>query len=104
MREFVTEATFLADGAMTVSGQLGNLTAHDVYTVAGESYEMLGLRDGEESLLTFEYDCPSEKARALARASTQCDSSMRIRMSSMRLNYWHPACMRTIQYLQDGVL
>ena len=104
MRELVTEVCFQADGAISVSGQLGNLTAKDTYTSDQAPYEMLGLREDEESLLTFAYERPAEDSRAQARASTLCDSSLRIRMSSVRVSYWHPAIMRTVNYLQEGVL
>ncbi|EOD14033.1 hypothetical protein EMIHUDRAFT_451837 [Emiliania huxleyi CCMP1516] len=77
MRELVTEVSFLPEGGMSVSGQLGNLTVQDTSTVAGGEYEMLGLREGAQSLLTFD---------------------------SVRVSYWHPAVMRIVGYLQEGVL
>jgi len=94
-----------AGGGMTVSGQLGNLTAQDTYTAPSTPYEMLGLRSAEEhSLLTFEYEAPSEAVRAVARAAMKYDSSVRVRMSSVQLSYWHPAVMRTVNYMLEGVL
>jgi hypothetical protein len=104
MRELVANVSMLPGGGMSASGQLGDLTAQDTYTVPGQPYEMVGLRADEQSLLTFQYDSPSDAERARLRAAMQCDSSLRLRMSSVRVSYWHPAFMRTVSYLQDGVL
>lgn len=66
---------------------------------------MLGLRPAEPtSLLTFEYDCADDASRAASRAALQPDSTLRLRMSSVRVTYWHAAAMRTVEYLQGGVL
>jgi vacuolar protein sorting-associated protein 13A/C len=104
MERLVVGAT-LASGGMRISGRLGNLTAQDTYTTPSRPYEMLGLRSSEQhSLLTFEYDSPPESIRASKRAETAYDTSLRMRLSSVRVSYWHPAVMRTWDYLQQGVL
>ena len=89
---------------MEIRGQLGNLTAQDTLTCGSTAYEMLGLRASEGSLLTFEYESPSEEARAAARAAGTYDSSVKVRMSSVQVAFWYPAVMRTVEYLQSGVL
>ena len=65
---------------------------------------MLGLRASESSLLTFAYESLSDDARAALRAEGQYDSTVKLRMSSVQVSYWHPAVMRTVEYLQGGVL
>ena len=104
MQELVAEVVLRPGGEMNVSGQLGNLSAQDTFTAPAHPYEMVGLRAGEQSLLTFVYNVPTEAKRAAARAALHCDSSIRVRMSSVQVNYWHPAVMRTVDYLFDGVL
>ena len=93
-----------ADGGMIIGGQLGNLTAQDTLTNPSSPYEMLGLRASESSLLTFEYNSPNEEARAAMRSEGLYDSSVKLRMSSVQVSYWQPAVMRTVSYLQSGVL
>ena len=104
MNELGVEVALGRDRGMRVTGQLGNLTAQDTYTSPSRPYEMLGLRAGEQSLLKFDYSSPPEATRAAARAAAACDTSLRLRMSSVRVSYWHPAVMRTVEYLQGGVL
>ena len=105
MQELRADSVLASDGGMRVSGQLGNLTAEDTFTLPHAPYEILGLRDASEgSLLTFEYDLPSEAKKALARTASEYDSHIVVRMSSVRLCYWHRAVMRTVNCLQEGVL
>ena len=104
MKALSVEALLQPEGAMRVSGQLGNLTAQDTFTVPSRPYEMLGLRASEQSLLTFEYTVPTETERVAARAAFKCDSAIRVRMSSVQVNYWQAAVMRTVDYLLAGVL
>ena len=59
-------------------------TAEDTFTLPRAPYEILGLRDASEgSLLTFEYDLPSEAKKALARTASEYDSHIVVRMSSV---------------------
>jgi hypothetical protein len=104
MQELVVDTLLSAEGGMMMKGQLGNLTAQDTYTVPGSPYEMLGLRAAEQSLLTFEYESPSDAARAASRARFEYDHVLRLKMSSVRVSYWHAAVMHTWDYLQSGVL
>ena len=104
MQELVVDTLLSPGGGMRVSGQLGNLTAQDTYTVPGSPYEMLGLRAAAQSLLTFEYESPSDAARAASRARAEFDHVLRLKMSSVRVSYWHAAVMHTWDYLQSGVL
>ena len=88
-----------------VIGQLGNLTAQDTMTNPNTPYEMIGLRTSEESsLLTFEYVSPNDEERARMRNEGAYDSSLKLRMSSVQVNFWQAAVMRTWNYLQSGVL
>ena len=104
MQELVVDTLLSAEGGMMMKGQLGNLTAQDTYTVPGSPYEMLGLRAAEQSLLTFEYESPPDAARAASRARFEYDHVLRLKMSSVRVSYWHAAVMHTWDYLQSGVL
>ena len=105
MKELGVTVRLPPEGGMEISGQLGNLTAQDMLTVPSAPYEMLGLRESAGgSLLTFEYNSPSEEARALARAAGKYDSSAKVRMSSVHVAFWYPAVMRTVHYLMSGVL
>ena len=45
-----------------------------------------------------------DEVRAAARSSGTYDSSIKMRMSSVQVAYWHPAVMRTVHYLRSGVL
>ena len=104
MKQLSTKVWLPAEGGMVVSGQLGNLTAQDTLTRPSAPYEMLGLRASEGSLLSFEYESPADAAREKARASGAYDSSVKVRMSSVQVAYWHAGVMRTVRYLQSGVL
>ena len=54
MQELRADSVLASDGGMRVSGQLGNLTAEDTFTLPHAPYEILGLRDASEgSLLTL---------------------------------------------------
>ena len=113
MRDLGANVTMPAGGGMVISGQLGNLTAQDTLTNPSSPYEMIGLRSetSEEfgdltksSLLVFEYNSPNDEERAKLRGEGTYDSSVKLRMSSVSVSYWHPAVMRTVSYLQSGVL
>ena len=105
MRDLGANVTMPAGGGMVISGQLGNLTAQDTMTNPNTPYEMIGLRTSEESsLLTFEYVSPNDEERARMRNEGAYDSSLKLRMSSVQVNFWQAAVMRTWNYLQSGVL
>ena len=105
MKELGMNIRWPAGSGMTVSGQLGNLTIQDTLTVPSSPYEMLGLRPNtESSLLTFEYVSPSDEERESLRANGDYDHSLKLRMSSVQVSYWHPAIMRTYHYLQSGLI
>ena len=104
MQDLGANVIMPAGGGMTIVGQLGNLTAQDTLLCDSAPYEMLGLRASGSSLLTFEYDSPPDEKRAAARNSGAYDSSLKLRMSSVQVSYWHSAVMRMWHYLQSGVL